>query len=113
MPVAEATTVPRGIQDPTAANVKPSAVVYKKTTLKKDYMKYPANAAVFGRVGANKGKLILACGILDGINVLDPDTGELIRCYGPEYGTTGVVDDVREGPDGTLYFSQFFPGNVG
>jgi len=32
MPVAEITTVPRGIQDPTKANVKPSTVVDKKTT---------------------------------------------------------------------------------
>jgi sugar lactone lactonase YvrE len=93
--------------------VKPSPVVYKKTTLKSDYVKYPANAVAVGRVGANKGKLLLACGMLNRITVMDPDTGAVIREYGEEYGTTGITDDVSEGPDGTLYFTQFLPGKVG
>jgi len=93
--------------------VKPSQINYKKTTLKSDYMKYPANAIAVGKVGANKGKLILACGMLNRITIMDPDSGHVIREYGEEYGTTGVTDDVSEGPDGTLYFTQFWPGKVG
>jgi sugar lactone lactonase YvrE len=89
-----------------ALNLKPSPVVYKKTTLKSDYMKCPANAIVVGTVGPNKGKLLLACGILNMIIVLDPDTGKVIREYGQEYDTQGGLDDVREGPDGTLYFTH-------
>ena len=70
--------------------------------MKSDYIKYPANAIAVGSVGENKGKLLLACGCLDRIIVLDPDTGKVIREYGLEYGTGGALDDVRQGPDGTL-----------
>ena len=53
-------------------NVKPSPVVYKKSTLKSDYMKFPANAIGVGRFGENKGKLILSCGMLNRITIMDP-----------------------------------------
>jgi len=86
--------------------VKPSPVVYKKTTLKSDYMLAPANAIAIGKFGPNKGKLILANGCIDLISIMDVDTGKIIRQYGKEYGTTGALDDVCEGPDGTLYFSS-------
>jgi hypothetical protein len=54
-----------------ALDVKPSTVVYKKTTLKSDYMKCPANAIAIGKFGPNKGKLILACGSIDTIAIMD------------------------------------------
>jgi sugar lactone lactonase YvrE len=92
---------------------KQDTVAYKKTTLKDNYMKFPANAIAVGKVGANKGKLLLACGMLNRITIMDPDSGHVIREYGEEYGTTGGTDDVSEGPDGTLYFTQFWPGKVG
>ena len=44
--------------------------------------------------------------------VLDPDTGKVIRTYGEEYGVQGL-DDVSEGPDGTLYFSNIPIGKIG
>ena len=47
------------IQDGSVMGSKPIRVTvpnsYKKTTLKNDYMKYPANAITVGRVGGNKG----------------------------------------------------------
>ena len=99
--------------EPKKVGPKPSPVFYKKTTLKSDYMKFPANAIAVGRVGDNKGKLILACGALDRIIVLDPDTGQVMKEYGPEVGTGGALDDVREGPDGTLYFTHLGKFHIG
>lgn len=96
-----------------AGRARPSPVVYKKTTLKGDYMKCPANAIVVGTVGPNKGKLLLACGILNMIVVLDPDTGKIIREYGKQYDIQGALDDVREGPDGTLYFTHLGAASIG
>jgi hypothetical protein len=81
-----------------AQDYKPSPVEYKKTTLKSDYMLYPANALIVGRVGENKGKLILACAAIDKIIILDPDTGKLIKEYGEGFPTDGALDDVAEGP---------------
>jgi sugar lactone lactonase YvrE len=90
----------------TRKQLKTSAVVYKKTTLKSDYMLAPANAIAIGKFGPNKNKLILANGCIDLISIMDVDTGKIIRQYGKEYGTTGALDDVTEGPDGTLYFTS-------
>ena len=96
-----------------AQDYKPSPVEYKKTTLKSDYMKYPANALIVGRVGENKGKLILACGALDKIIILDPDTGRLLKEYGEGFPTDGCLDDVAEGPDGTLYCTHIGSDQIG
>ena len=40
---------------------EPSPVKYDKRTLRSNYMAAPANALAIGRIGANKGKLLLAC----------------------------------------------------
>ncbi len=95
-----------------AADYKPSPIKYDKRTIRSDYMAAPANAIAIGRIGPNKGKLILACGALDEIIIMDPDTGKVIRTYGEEYGAVGI-DDVSEGPDGTLYFSNIPIGKIG
>ncbi|MBT8469116.1 MAG: hypothetical protein KJN97_10235 [Deltaproteobacteria bacterium] len=106
-PTAETpSAVPAAQGDTTSASdFKPSPVTYDKRTLRSDYMAAPANALAIGRIGANKGKLILACGALNRIIIMDPDTGRVIREYGTEYGVEGL-DDVSEAPDGTLYFSN-------
>jgi len=96
-----------------ATQYKPSPVVYRKRTLNSDYMKYPANAVAVGRVGENKGKLLLACGAIDKIIVLDPDTGKLIKEYGEGFPTDGCLDDVTEGPDGTLYCTHLGSDQIG
>jgi sugar lactone lactonase YvrE len=97
----------------TTKEFKPSPVAYKKSTLRSDYMAYPSNAVAFSKVGENKGKLILALGLLNKIGILDPDTGYMVREYGEEYGTAGGLDDVTEGPDGTLYFTRLGRDKLG
>ena len=95
-----------------AEDYQPSPIEYDKRTIRSDYMAAPANAIAVGRVGPNKGKLLLAAGALDEIIVMDPDTGKVIRTYGEEYGLKGL-DDVSEAPDGTLYFSNIPIGTIG
>jgi len=71
---------------------------FKKTTLKSNFMKFPANAIAVGMVGSNKGKLIGACGMFNMIKIMDPDTGEVIRTYQqPDYPIFDS-DDVTEAP---------------
>ena len=65
---------------------KPSPVAYKKTTLKSNYMEGPCNGMIVGKVGKNKGKLILCLGMIRKIRVVDPDTGKVFEEYGPEQG---------------------------
>ncbi len=110
---SKAVPAPAPQQDNSSArDFKPSPVKYDKRTLRSDYMAAPANALAIGRIGANKGKLILACGALNRIIIMDPDTGRVIREYGSEYGVEGL-DDVSEAPDGTLYFSNIPIGKIG
>ena len=86
---------------------------YKKTSLKSNFMKFPANAIAVGMVGANKGKIIGACGMFNKIMIMDPDSGEVLRTYElPDYPVYGC-DDVSEAPDGTLYWSNAGKGTVG
>ena len=51
---------------------------------------------------------------LDGrqIVVMDPETGEILNTFGPEIGVD-VPDDLIFGPDGSLYWTSFFFGEVG
>ena len=87
--------------------------VYKKTALKSNFMKFPANAIAVGNVGPNKGKLIGACGMFSKIMIMDPDTGEILRTYAqPDY-PVHVSDDVSEAPDGTIYWSNLDVGTIG
>jgi sugar lactone lactonase YvrE len=95
------------------ATIKPSPVVFKKTTLRSNYMAYPSNAVAFSKVGENKGKLILALGLLNKIGILDPDSGVMVKEYDEKYGTAGGLDDVTEGPDGTLYFTRLGADKLG
>mgnify|MGYP003565686697 CR=1 FL=1 len=75
---------------------------YKKTVLKSNFMKFPANAIAIGMVGAYKGKIIGACGMFNMIKVMDPDTGEIptlekLRKSRQEIGAPGGMRLVREG----------------
>jgi hypothetical protein len=90
----------------TTKQYKPSPAVYKKSTIKSNYMTAPCNGMIVGRVGKNKGKLILAVGMINKIRVLDPDTGKVLQEYDDKYGCSNCTDDVTEGPDGTLYFTR-------
>jgi streptogramin lyase len=47
-----------------------------------------------------------------GVVVLHPETGQMIGLLGPEQGVVGP-EDVGFGPDGSLYWSEMFTGNVG
>jgi len=86
---------------------------YKKTSLKSDFMKFPANAIAVGMVGPNKGKLIGACGMFNQIMIMDPDSGEVVRRYAsPEYPVNGC-DDVTEAANGMLYWSNMGAGTIG
>jgi sugar lactone lactonase YvrE len=46
------------------------------------------------------------------IMVLDPDTSDVITTYGADEGVTGP-DDLTIGPDGSLYWTNLFTGEVG
>jgi sugar lactone lactonase YvrE len=43
---------------------------------------------------------------------MDPETGEILDTFGPEIGVD-VPDDLIFGPDGSLYWTSFFFGEVG
>jgi len=57
---------------------------------------------------------ILHVASLDGrqIVVMDAETGEILDTFGPEIGVD-VPDDLIFGPDGSLYWTSFFFGEVG
>jgi hypothetical protein len=46
------------------------------------------------------------------IVVMDPETGEILDRFGPEIGVD-VPDDLIFGPDGSLYWTTFYFGEVG
>jgi sugar lactone lactonase YvrE len=46
------------------------------------------------------------------IVVMDPETGEILDTFGPEIGVD-VPDDLIFGPDGSLYWTTFYFGEVG
>lgn len=95
-----------------ASDYPKSEIEDDKRTIRSDYMAAPSNAIAISRVGRYKGKILAAAGALDELIILDPDTGKVIRTYGEEYGIQGL-DDVSEGPDGTLYFSNIPTGKIG
>ena len=83
-----------------------SKAKYKKHVIKDNFMKFPANAIAIGKHGSNKGKIIGATAMFNQIMVMDPDSGAILRRYGqPDYPVAGC-DDVTEGPDGTLYWTN-------
>jgi|GEM_PF-1011373 len=86
---------------------------YKRTVIKDNFMKFPANAIAIGMHGALEGKIIGALGMRNSVEIMDPDSGQVIRSYSlPDYPVKGV-DDVSEGPDGTLYWSNAAFGTIG
>jgi sugar lactone lactonase YvrE len=46
------------------------------------------------------------------IVAMDPETGEILETFGPEIGVD-VPDDLIFGPDGSLYWTTFYFGEVG
>ena len=92
---------------------KPLLVQFKKTVIKSNFMKFPANAISVGKFGPHKGKIIAACGMFNKIQVMDPDSGVVVRDYTlPDYPVKGC-DDVTEGPDGALYWTNAGFGTIG
>jgi sugar lactone lactonase YvrE len=57
------------------------------------------------------GRLYVASDGEPGILVLDPDTGDILARYGPDEGA--APDDLTFGPDGALYWTNLFTGEVG
>jgi sugar lactone lactonase YvrE len=100
-----------GISNAQVGEIPRSSVTYEKTVLN-EYMKTVANGIAWGRVGENRGKILVASGANSAIRLVDPDTGETVKEYGPEHGVA-FPDDVAEGPDGTLYFTNVITESVG
>ncbi len=46
------------------------------------------------------------------ITVMDPDTGKVLHRFGPDRGVE-APDDVAIGPDGSVYYTSLFTGEVG
>jgi sugar lactone lactonase YvrE len=63
------------------------------------------------KAGAD-GNLYVASVGEQAILVMNPDTGEIVRRLGPEVGIDGP-DDLAFGPDGSIYWTDFFKGSVG
>ena len=59
-----------------------------------------------------KGLVYVASAVGSRIDVLDPASGKRIRSLGPEQGVWGP-DDLAFGPEGALYWTAFFTGEVG
>ncbi|MFN8495827.1 MAG: hypothetical protein U0350_50005 [Caldilineaceae bacterium] len=58
------------------------------------------------------GNLYVASVNEQAILVINPETGQIIKRLGAEVGVTGP-DDLAFGPDGSLYWTNFFQGSVG
>jgi len=58
------------------------------------------------------GNLYVASAMEQAILILDPDTGEILKRLGPEVGVDNP-DDLAFGPDGSIYWTDFFRGSVG
>ena len=58
------------------------------------------------------GNLYVASVTEQAILVIDPTTGEIVKRQGPEVGVDGP-DDLAFGPDGSIYWTNFFEGSVG
>jgi streptogramin lyase len=58
------------------------------------------------------GRVYVASGIGDEINVHDPRTGAILDRIGPERGVHGP-DDLVVAPDGTIYWTELLAGTVG
>jgi len=63
-------------------------------------------------VGGPNGYIYAASVAADEIDVVDPQSGEVLDRIGPERGVHGP-DDVFVTPDGTIYWTEIFQGNVG
>jgi sugar lactone lactonase YvrE len=59
-----------------------------------------------------EGRLWIASVIGRELIVLDPDSGTVLERYGPESGVE-TPDDVAIGPDGSVYWTAIFTGEVG
>ena len=44
--------------------------------------------------------------------MINPETGKILKRLGPEVGVDGP-DDLAFGPDGSIYWTDFFRGSVG
>lgn len=58
------------------------------------------------------GNLYVASVTEQAILVINPETGEIVKRLGPEVGVDGP-DDLAFGPDGSIYWTDFFKGSVG
>lgn len=58
------------------------------------------------------GNLYVASVNEQAILVIDPDTGQILSRLGAEVGIDGP-DDLAFGPDGSIYWTDFFKGSVG
>jgi len=63
-------------------------------------------------VGGPNGYIYQGGVFADEIAVVDPHSGEVLDRIGPERGVHGP-DDVYVTPDGTIYWTEIFGGNVG
>jgi len=79
-----------------------SPVEYRKTTLQDEYFKWMPNGIYIGRQGSNRDNLLIASVVTNELRLVDPDSGRILKRWGPEQGMRGV-DDMVEGPDGTIY----------
>lgn len=59
-----------------------------------------------------QGLVYVASAVGSRIDVLDPASGKRLRSLGPEQGVWGP-DDLAFGPEGALYWTAFFTGEVG
>lgn len=59
-----------------------------------------------------QGLVYIASAVGSRIDVLDPVSGKRLRALSPEQGVWGP-DDLAFGPDGALYWTAFFTGEVG
>lgn len=63
-------------------------------------------------VGGPKGYIYQGGVFADEITVVDPHNGKVVDRIGPERGVHGP-DDIYVTPDGTIYWTEIFGGNVG
>jgi len=63
-------------------------------------------------VGGPNGYIYQGGVFADELDVVDPQSGEVLDRIGPERGVHGP-DDVYVTPDGTIYWTEIFGGNVG
>ena len=92
------------------ANANARGVVYEKESYDNRSVTV-ANGIFWGRYGVNEGNIVSISGFNQAVQLIDPDTGERLRTYGPLNGVI-APDDGAEDPEGNIWIGSLVTGEI-